>query len=450
MVTEAKANSNSLEPSFRWRAAAAVLLLAAVLFGLRFGTDVLSRGPIFDEYWIRQPIDALIAQGWSVERAIDFEETKGPGMIWPYAWLGGLLGGSLNDLRLISLFFSILIAGPCLWLARRTGERASAVLLIPSLILLLPQQVVLSQLLMSEAIFIFGTLVLLGLFVWGMQEGTSASKWAPVFFAIVLSFLLHTRVHAVAYAGAACLLASWRLGIRSWPWWLASLLAGLSRLPLWHRWGGLVSPAYQDMHQLGDVVQLQQSTYLLAACTPFLGAFLLAAVWKRLRGEGAPFLPIVVGGVVGALAAAVAMPSLVEQVPLPAFVSRDGPASALKYLGLTATAARSLGSSPLHQSMLLGALAVLGSASIGALVSLSMMRPAQSTSRLLGIWTAWSLILGIAMYAMTAGFVFDRYLIPWCAAAPILWVRWLPRWLLAVNTVALAAVAAVFIRTWLL
>jgi len=68
---------------------------------------------------------------------------------------------------------------------------------------------------------------------------------------VLLAILLHNRIHAVAFAGAICLTAFGRDRLRSWPWWLACVLAGICRLPLWMRWGGLVSPEYQSMHGLG-------------------------------------------------------------------------------------------------------------------------------------------------------------------------------------------------------
>jgi hypothetical protein len=441
---------NAARRSTWWWSLAACGLTLAVLFGVRHGTSVLSKPADFDEQWIRQPIDALIQHGWSVGTAIDFEETKGPGMIWPYGWLGALLGGSLNDLRLISVFFSILLVGPALWLASRCGLKGGERAAVAGLLLLLPQEIVLSQFLMSEPIFIFGTLILVMTFIWGMADARPSARWSPILFALVLSILLHTRVHAAAYAAAACIIATIRMGPRSWPWWAAAIAATVSRIPLWLRWGGLVSPAYQDMHQLGHGLQLQQSTYLLAACVPFTGVFLWPTLVGWIDHRRVALWPVIVGGAAGLVMALVATPSLHETVPLPEFVARGGHESAWKYLGLTATAIRAAAASQDLQTRLLGLMATVGGLSLGAMASLARSRPRESTSAVLGWWTVSTIAFGIMMYSMTAGFVFDRYLIPWCAALPILWVRWLPRWLVAAHAIVLAALAVIFIQKWLM
>ncbi len=63
----------------------AVILVAVTGLALRYATNILDKGTVYDERFIRAPIDDLIARGWSVETAIDFTETKGPTMIWSYA-----------------------------------------------------------------------------------------------------------------------------------------------------------------------------------------------------------------------------------------------------------------------------------------------------------------------------------------------------------------------------
>jgi hypothetical protein len=69
----------------------AMVLLVAI--GLRFGTNILKQGFVFDEQYITAPIDDIIQQGWSIQTAVDFKETKGPGLIWPYAAVGNIIGG---------------------------------------------------------------------------------------------------------------------------------------------------------------------------------------------------------------------------------------------------------------------------------------------------------------------------------------------------------------------
>ena len=65
-----------------------MLFIVVMAFTLRWGTQISDRGPVFDERWITRPIADLIRYGWSVERAIDFQETKGPALILPYAVAG--------------------------------------------------------------------------------------------------------------------------------------------------------------------------------------------------------------------------------------------------------------------------------------------------------------------------------------------------------------------------
>ena len=78
-----------------------------MLFAIRVGTSILNKDVVFYEQYITVPIFNLIEEGWSVETAIDYEETKGPALIWTYASIGQIFGGSLNDLRLVSLIASV-------------------------------------------------------------------------------------------------------------------------------------------------------------------------------------------------------------------------------------------------------------------------------------------------------------------------------------------------------
>jgi hypothetical protein len=444
-MVEAERTASQTKRDTAWEAAS-LGLVAMIMLGVRWGTAILAKRPIFDEGWIMKPIRGLVENGWSVATAIDFEETKGPGMIWPYAALGQIVRGELNGLRMISVMFTIACVGPMVWLARRSGVHGWAIAAVALVWILLPQQIVLGELLMSEPIFTLQALLLAMAVVCGLErrsDGLSSPQstvWWPIAYAVLLSIMLHTRVHAVAFAGATCLLASARLGRGAWIWWAASLVAGLSRIPLWLRWGGLVSPAYQDMHQLGGVVHLEHCTYLVAALAPIMWGLIAAAFVRR----DVKWWPVFAGSAGGLVLALVAMPSMADVVPLPEVVSRGGPQTAPKYLGLLATGLRGIESMPgaLH------AMAVIGGGSLGALASLA--RRESVAGSLLAGWTLWTLLAGIAMYALNAGFVFDRYLLPWCAVLPIVMVKWLPRPVLVVQLVLLAVVAGVSVRTWLM
>ena len=144
-----------------------VLLVLVVGLVARHGTNVLDKSAVFDEDKIRVPIDSLVADGWSVSRAIDFEETKGPSMIWTYAVWGSLLGGDLNSLRLLSVLFFTLGVVPLLLICQRCGMRGPQLPLAAGLYVLLPYNAALAQLLMSESSFVFGSLCLMYLFMWG-------------------------------------------------------------------------------------------------------------------------------------------------------------------------------------------------------------------------------------------------------------------------------------------
>ena len=153
--------------------------------------------------------------GWSVETAIDFEETKGPALIWPYALLGETLGGSLNDLRLVSGLFFVLSVVPLLLLATRAGSRGASLLLAALGFMLLPYEIVFGQLVMGEASFLFGALWLVLIALWGFGDSTHGPhRWSAGAY---WSRHLHSRIHAVAWAGAICPVAFQREGIRSWP-----------------------------------------------------------------------------------------------------------------------------------------------------------------------------------------------------------------------------------------
>ena len=49
----------------------AFLLVLVAAMALRYATNILDKDAIFDERYIRLPIDDLLARGWSVETAID-------------------------------------------------------------------------------------------------------------------------------------------------------------------------------------------------------------------------------------------------------------------------------------------------------------------------------------------------------------------------------------------
>ncbi|MDG2478044.1 MAG: hypothetical protein P8M32_09145 [Phycisphaerales bacterium] len=455
-----------------------MLFIVVMAFGLRWGTQITQRGPIFDERWITRPIADLIRHGWSVERAIDFQETKGPALIWPYAvggrWLtddpqeiagpdappGGKRGRSpeawdppipgdpapaapkmLASLRLISLLCFVLSVVPLLVLASACGIRGPPLLAVTVLFTLLPQLAIFSQIVMGEASFVLLALVMLCVVVWGcgVGNGTKHPVAGPILYAILLGVLLHSRIHAAPLAVAVALATFHRESWRSWPWWVASVVGGLVRLPLWIRWGGPVSSDFQQLHGVG--LRLESLTYLAAAMALPLAIFLVAWVLNRRRGRWW-WIPVAGMGV-GVFLSVVAPNDLSVPSALDLTLLQD------RYQGAAATAAITIGGQGVGSAVILGILAVLGLGGLGALLAAALDRPPRTIAGLVLRMQAYAILCGWLMYAMTRGFVFDRYLLVWCAALPIAWVLVLPRPLVVLQFFPLVVSLAWFVYTWL-
>ena len=455
-----------------------LLFIVVFAFTLRWGTNIMERGPIFDERWITRPIADLIRNGWSVERAIDFQETKGPALIWPYAAGGAVLiddpkevagpdapaGGKrgrapeawdppvpggpapappqmLQALRLVSVLSFTLSVIPLLILASACGIRGPPLLLVTVLFALLPQLGVLGQLVMGEVSFVFIALAMVLVVVWGcgVGNGTRHPVAGPVLYLILLVVLLHSRVHAAPLAVAVAIATFQRESWRSWPWWVASLVGGLLRLPLWIRWGGPVSSDFQQLHGVG--LRLESLTYLAAAMVLPLGIFLLAWCLKRRVGRWW-WLPLA-GMAVGAVLAVVAPVDFSVPQALDLTLLQD------RYQGTAATAAGVFGGDGSGRAVILGIMAMVGLGGLGALLAASLERPARHVDGLVLRMQSWVLVFGWLMYALTRGFVFDRYLLIWCITLPIAWVLLLPRLLLVMQVVPLVIALGWFTYTWL-
>jgi hypothetical protein len=438
--TQATPGSLASRSAGPWTLLAIMAVLLAVSFALRLGTRILSIDLTFDETYIIKPIDDILTEGWSMRTAVDFEETKGPTLIWSYALLGELFGTSLNQLRLISVLMFCASLWPFLRIARRCGLHGAGLWAAAGMYALLPYNLVLAQLLMSEPLFMLNTLLLLLSFMWGFggSRDTERRVLGPVLFGVLLSLALHNRVHAVAFAGAACLIAAERDGRRSWPWWLACVVAGISRIPLWLRWGGLVSPMHQSMHSLG--FSLDSLTYLGAALVPWTGLLL----WQALADPAARRRTwmIAVGALVGFAIALVAPVNFTHALPF-----QD--TSILRYLGMLGSAVRWIGDTETQRLVMIG-LTTFGMASLGALATLSWRDPVADPRGVANRLVFWSLCCGWGLYALTSAFVFDRYLLPWAALLPIVWVLHLPRWLLCMQALLFIAIDGWLIRQWLM
>ena len=409
-----------------------VLLVAVVLFGLRWSTGILSKGPAFDEKYITIPMQNIMTDGWSVDSAIDFEETKGPALIWPYAFFGKMLGGTLNDLRLVSVWCSIIGLAILSWIAVQCSVYRKNIYIVAIGWLLLPYNIVFSELVMGEISFLLLSLLAVASFIWGLQEHSPKSRrlLAPALYCIAIAFALHSRIHVVALAGGVCFTAFALQGKRSWPWWVASVIAGLLRIPLWMRWGGLVSPEYQSLHGLG--LRLESLSYLAAALVPFVGVFAIEG-WRVAKSKKC----IVVAFILGVLLVYIAMPNLL----VPDVIDYNTPND--RFQGIASSIAKRISDvSGVQQAVL----AVLSGIGLAGLAGLWLCR---EKAKLVGSITFWALTFGWLLYALTRGFVFDRFLLTWAFLLPIVWVRALPKWLLLLQYATLTFIAAWLAATWL-
>jgi len=218
------------------------------------------------------------------------------------------------------------------------------------------------------------------------------------------------------------------------------LAAGLLRIPLWMRWGGLVGSDFNNLHGLG--IRLESLTYLAAAMSLPLGAFLLGWLVRPCRRQGAAW--VAVGAAAGLVLGLVApvMPSLHGGLDMA--VAHD------RYQGVAATIARAVGGPGRGGAAVIACMAMLGLGGLGALFASARRYSAREIAGLMLRTQAWALLAGWALYAGTRGFVFDRYLLAWSAALPLAWVLVLPRWVLGVQIALLGVAGVWFTCTWLL
>jgi hypothetical protein len=317
------------------------------------------------------------------------------------------------------------------------------------LLVLLPQFSVFGQVVMGEASFVLLGLTLLAVVAWACGQGTGTRHpiAGPVLYGLLLAVMLHSRPHAAAFAPAVCMALFMRTSWRSWPWWLASAIAAAVRIPLWLRWGGLVSSDFDNLHGMG--FRLESLTYLAAGMALLLGVFLVAWILYPATGPGKrPGRSWVLGGLgLGVVLGAVApvMPALRGGLDLA--VQHD------RFQGTAATMARAIAGEGAGGAVVIAALAAIGLGGLGAIFAFT------TSKRRAGQRDLWPLVLrvqamtlgfGWLLYAATRGFVFDRYLLAWAMALPLAWVIMLPRWLVGAQAVVLLAVAMYHVYIWLL
>jgi hypothetical protein len=418
-------------------APALVMLLVAGL--LHAATRIVGAPPVWDEPVMRPVIDAILRDGWTVRTLIDYEDTKGPVFFWLYAGAAELVGGDLARLRLVSVAIFILAGALVGEVMIRYGLRGGRLLLGAGLYAMLPYNALLGQLFMSEPSFLMGSAALYGVFLWSFGRSAERERRiaGPVLCGILLSLLLHHRPHAAAFAAAIAVVTLHRDGLRCWPWWLACLLAGLSRVPLYLRWDGLVSPTYQFASGLG--FRLDSLTYLAAALLPYTAVFL----WLAWRGGAAQRWArswVAAAAAAGAALGLLFPPDLAAVTP-----EQDIPI----YLGLVATLLRPLEASAILFAAALAGAGAIALASMAALVISVWTRREDHADAVAGRLAAITVIAGWGLYAFTAGCVFDRYLLPYAVLLPVVWVARLPAWLAVVQLIGLGGMAAIQIVRWL-
>ncbi|MCP3906048.1 MAG: hypothetical protein GY715_20695 [Planctomycetes bacterium] len=411
----------------------AILLVVGVV--LRVGSGVASLEASFDEPGMQSIVERIVTEGWSVAAAVDYEDTKGPAFFWLYALPAEVTGADVGSLRLLSVAFFVLAGIPLGLIAVLCGLRPGQTAGAATLYALLPYNAVLGQLFMSEPSFLLGALLLLLVFAWSMaaEPGGAARRLGPVLFGALVAVLLHHRPHIVACAGAIVIVATVRDGARSWPWWTACIVAGLLRIPLFVRWGGVVSPDFQERAGLG--LRMESLTYLLVALLPCT----LLLLWGAVKREGgrARVVLVGVGAAVGLVLGLTALPDL------------DATAGGrLVFMGAVATTLGPLGDSTLACAAFV-ALSALGGACLAAtLAAPGGERDGVVRGAVLRV-AAGTAILGWSMYGLTRGAVYDRYLLPFVAYFPLLWTLRLPWPLRVVQGAGLLILLVKLTMSWL-
>lgn len=434
------------EPVRLWGAWAGGAIAAfAFLAALRLAVGAGNLPLMWDEDYALPIIERLWRTEWWVRAMLDYDDTKGPVFFWLYAAFGECFGRSAGTLRWLSILATAAWAATLCGLLdprERTIGRLALVLLLA---LTLPYAMVMSQLVMSEPTFLLGcaAMAAVGVRALGRDEARRRLVQGPILFGLLLVLLLHHRIHVVALAGAIVLAALWRDRGRSWPWIAALLLAGLSRVPLWLRWGGLVGESFQHRYSVG--LRLDSLAYLLAALAPTIGLALVVLAW-RWRTLGASAWRFTAGaGAVGAALALLAPPAI------------SGDVQDLRFAGPVATVLRPLADSPVLFRAAMTALAALGAMSLAAVMWLawrgeadagdSAPEPHDRSRRLLGTrLAALTILLGWLLSALAGGDVYDRYLLAFTFLWPLWCVRLMPPPLLAAQLIWQASFTA--LQVW--
>ncbi len=433
-------NVKQSEPSSAWATwLACTLGCLAVLVIVHLVAGVGTLPVKWDEKYVKPVLDAIFASQWSLHSLVDYDDTKGPVFFWLYAAFGELVGRDLRSLRWLSILCTALWAASLGTLLSRDERRPGQLAAVMGLALTLPYSLVMSQLVMSEPSFLLGCVIMAMLAVrsLGCERIRVRQLNGPIMFGLLFAILLHHRIHVVALAGAIVLLAAHRDRWKSWPWFAAGLAAGLSRLPLYLRWGGLVGESFQHRYSVG--LRLDSLVYLSAALLPTIGLTLIVA-WIRRRQLGRQALgAIVIAGGFGAGLAAMAPPAL----------SSDP--QALNFAGPIASLLRPVAGSPMLLNGLFAMLSALGVMSMAAMVALTWRRGYEASPIVrYGSWLAClTIIFGWLLSAFAGGDVYDRYLIAFTFLWPVLCLRLFPRPLALMQIISQLAMTGQQVATYL-
>ena len=404
-----------------WLIALAATSAVLVLLRLALGTGALAI--TWDEKYAVPIIEAIRASDWSIASLLDYDDTKGPAFFWLYAAWGEVVGGEAVQLRWLSIIATALGAAAITGMLAPRERSVPGVLMIALLAVTLPYSAVLSQLVMSEATFVLGGVAMAVVAVRSLcRKGERMRRVVgPVCFGVLLAALLHHRVHVLALGGAVVVLALAVEGRRGWPWVVAALLAGLSRLPLYLRWGGLVGESFRERYSVG--LRFDSLAYLLAALLPTIGLALVVMVMRRRQLGSAALGAMIAAGALGAALAVLAPPGVTSEV-------QD-----LRFAGPVASVLRPLATSPILLSVALAALAALGAMSLagamwlgwgesGSENGVATATPMQRCGTRLACLT---ILFGWLLSALASGDVYDRYLIAFTFLWPLWCVRVMPR-----------------------
>jgi len=414
-----------------WRFWLVAAVAALVIVALALGTG--SRPIQWDEKYVRPVLDAIFASRWSLHSLIDYDDTKGPAFFWLYAAFGEVFGRDLATLRSLSIIVTALWAASLVGLLDVKERSAGQIAVVALLAMPLPYSLVMSQLVMSEPSFLLGgaLMAVAGARALSSERHRTRLVHGPILFGVLFAVLLHHRIHVVAPAAAIVMLAANRDRWKSWPWLVAGLLAGLSRVPLLVRWDGLVGPSFQDRYSIG--LRLDSLVYLSAALLPTIGLTLVAAFMQRRQlgrmGVGA----ILILGGFGAGLVTVARPA----------VSSD--AQVLNFAGPVATLLRPIADSPMLLSGAFAVLCALGVMSMAAMVALTWRHSSDSSplARCGSQLACLTIVFGWLLSAAAGGDVYDRYLLAFTFLWPVLCVRVFPRPLVVVQVVWQLVLSAV-------